>query len=153
MKEPGAGVFVPPPLLFVVGFAVGLLADKWVPLRLGGDGIHTSIGWGVIALGVLLGGAGVYEFLAAKTAIIPHHPATRLVTTGAYRCSRNPMYGGLALVYVGSALVLGTLWPLLVLPAVLWALFRLVVRREEGYLAQKFGVAYDRYRQRVRRWL
>lgn len=63
------------------------------------------------------------------------------------------MYGGLTLVHTGSALVIGTLWPLLVLPVVLWGLFRMVVRREEAYLSQKFGVAYDRYRQSVRRWL
>lgn len=153
MSDRGAGVFIPPPLLFVVGFAVALVVDRWLPLRLSGGGVRASVGWGIVALGVLLSGAGLYEFFRAKTTIIPHHPASRLVTTGAYRFSRNPMYGGLTLVYFGIAMVMGTLWPVVVLPVVLWTLYRMVVRREEAYLSQKFGEAYESYRQRVRRWL
>ncbi len=45
------------------------------------------------------------------------------------------------------------LWPLLALPAVLLAVQRGVIAREERYLERTFGEEYRRYRARVRRWL
>jgi protein-S-isoprenylcysteine O-methyltransferase Ste14 len=45
---------------------------------------------------------------------VPHHPASALVTTGAFRFSRNPVYTGLAVGYVGVAPWAGTWWPLTV---------------------------------------
>jgi protein-S-isoprenylcysteine O-methyltransferase Ste14 len=49
--------------------------------------------------------------------------------------------------------LIGSWWPLLVLPAVLLAMLRLVITREEEYLATRFGAAYAAYRSRVRRWV
>lgn len=93
----------------------------------------------------------MWAFIRASTVIFPHDPAS--VTTGPYAISRNPMYSGLALLHAGSGIVLGSLWPLILLPVVLWTVYRMVVRREEAYLSAKFGDAYALYRQRVRRWL
>ncbi len=76
-----------------------------------------------------------------------------VVTDGAFRYSRNPTYLSLTLLYVGVALVLNSLWVLMmVVPAVAvthWG----VVLREERYLESKFGEEYRRYTQRVRRWI
>jgi protein-S-isoprenylcysteine O-methyltransferase Ste14 len=47
---------------------------------------------------------GLLVFFRARTAIIPNQPARRLVTSGPYRFSRNPMYVGLSALYVGLAL-------------------------------------------------
>lgn len=45
------------------------------------------------------------------------------------------------------------IWLLLVLPVVIAAVDQLVIAREEGYLALRFGRAYCDYMMRVRRWL
>jgi len=45
-----------------------------------------------------------------RTAIVPHHAVSRLATTGAHRISRNAMYTGLAIAYVGGALLTGSWW-------------------------------------------
>jgi protein-S-isoprenylcysteine O-methyltransferase Ste14 len=76
-----------------------------------------------------------------------------LVTSGPYRFSRNPMYVGLSALYLGLALLFNVAWPLALFPVVVMALFRLVIRREERYLAEAFGETYALYAQRVRRWL
>jgi hypothetical protein len=76
-----------------------------------------------------------------------------VVTEGPYRFSRNPMYVGLSLLYVGIALWTHALWALPLLPLVLWGLWRRVIRREERYLAAAFGADYAAYTRRVRRWL
>ncbi len=153
---PHPGVRFPPPFLFVLGFLVGLLLDRVFPLVLLPGGpvpLRAGIGWALVALGLgLVVWAGA-TFRAAQTAIFPNRPASAIVEAGPYKYSRNPMYVGMGLLYVGLALWQNMLWPLVVLPLVYAALWALVVRREERYLAGAFGDAYAGYRRRVRRWL
>src|SRR5450631_950384 len=42
------------------------------------------------------------------TTIVPHRAVSALVTTGPYRMTRNPMYTGLAIAYLGGALLSGS---------------------------------------------
>jgi protein-S-isoprenylcysteine O-methyltransferase Ste14 len=149
------GVRFPPPLLYAVPFAAGWLLHHRHPLAITGDGAL----WLEVAGSLLVGLwaalmiAAFATFLRARTNILPHKPATRLVTTGPYRLTRNPMYVSLALLYVGGACLLDSWWPLLFLPMVLVAVDRLVIAREERYLLDAFGGHYDAYCRRVRRWL
>lgn len=97
--------------------------------------------------------AGVAEVVRHRTTIVPHHVVSTLVTTGVYRLSRNPMYTGLAILYVGGALLVGSWWPVVTLPVALLAVRRFVIDPEERYLASHFAPTYAVYRARVRRWL
>jgi protein-S-isoprenylcysteine O-methyltransferase Ste14 len=85
--------------------------------------------------------------------MVPMNPTTALVTSGPYRLTRNPMYLGMAFLYVALAFAFGVMWALVFLPAVLVVVDRFVIVREEPYLERKFGQAYREYRSRVRRWL
>ena len=152
----GPGVWFPPPLLFVGGFGLGLLFHRTWPLGLlgaGAPGLRLGVGWGAVALGLLLMFSGIGTFLHARTTVFPNRPANRLVVSGPYRLTRNPMYLGLTLAYLGGTVLVNSVWPLLLLPLVLLALTRSVIRREERYLAAAFGAEYDAYRRRVRRWV
>ena len=162
MTAPGAlrspGVRFPPPTLFVAGWLLAWLLERRVErIRLIGEGGSQAplviAGTALIVAGALVIGAGLLTFFRARTAIMPHHAASRLVTHGPYRFTRNPMYLGMTLLYSGLALRANFGWPLLLLPLVLVAVVQLVIRREERYLASEFGAAYDDYRHRVRRWL
>jgi len=151
-----AGVRVPPPLIFAGGLLLGWLLHRAQPLHLFGAapaGVRPGLGWLLVIAGFALSFSGVITFLRARTAVIPHHPASRLVTTGPYRFTRNPMYLGLTLAYLGGVVLMDSLWPLLLLPFVLFTLSVAVIRREERYLAAAFGDAYATYRRQVRRWL
>jgi protein-S-isoprenylcysteine O-methyltransferase Ste14 len=153
---PNAGVRFPPPLIFVGGFIVGWILGRFVlPLPLTGS--HSaglaSAGWIVVAVGVGLVGWGMFTFVALHTAIIPDRPASRVVTRGPYRFTRNPMYVGLTTVYLGLCAVVNSWWTVILLPVVLALLVRLVIRREEAYLLDAFGADYTAYQARVRRWL
>jgi protein-S-isoprenylcysteine O-methyltransferase Ste14 len=106
-----------------------------------------------LALGVALAAWGMATFRRAKTAIHPHHSASRLVTHGPYRFTRNPMYTGLTLAYLGGSALLDSAWPIVVLPIVLVVLFKTVISREEMYLSDAFGAEYTEYVASVRRWL
>ena len=67
--------------------------------------------------------------------------------------TRNPIYIGFVLAYFGLAIILTSLWVLLLLIPVLVILQRGVVEREEAYLGRQFGDAYRKYQARVPRWL
>lgn len=153
-REPGAAVVpVPPPAFYVGGFAAGLAAAHWVPLGFDRPAAVVAAAGLFLAAGGGLALAGVLAVVVHRTTIVPHRPVSTLVTSGPYRISRNPMYTGLALAYVGVALLIGTGWPLVTLPLVLVAVRRLAIQPEEHYLTSRYADAYTGYRHRVRRWL
>lgn len=104
-------------------------------------------------LWLALDGAAMLHFRRAGTSMVPLNPSTARVTTGPYRFTRNPMYVGMAALYIGLALALGVIWALLLLPLVIGAVDQLVIAREESYLVRKFGQPYCDYMARERRWL
>jgi protein-S-isoprenylcysteine O-methyltransferase Ste14 len=150
------GVHFPPPFVFVAAFLVGMALDRWVmEFRFGNASrpVLLVAGWLLIALGLCVMLWAVWTFTRARTSVLPFRPATAMVTSGPYRFSRNPMYVGLTLLYVGLSLLTGMAWPLVMLPLALVALTALVIRREERYLEAAFAAEYAAYRSRVRRWL
>jgi protein-S-isoprenylcysteine O-methyltransferase Ste14 len=150
------GVYFPPPFYFVAGVVAGWLLDKYIialPIPQLMAGFVSMLGVGLLVIGLLLMMWGLVTFRRAGTAIIPHQSASRLVVTGPYRFTRNPMYTGLTIAYIGVSGLLGTAWPLLLLPEVLFIVFRFVIQREERYLDDAFGPEYAEWCGRVRRWL
>jgi len=146
-------IVIPPPLYYALGLAAGMAIHTGIALPIGGRPATAVAGAVVAALGLALTVAGVAAVIRHHTTIVPHHPVATLVTGGAYRLSRNPMYTGLAIAYPGLALLFGSWWPLALWPLVIVAVRQLVIRPEERYLTHRFGPAYTDYQSRVRRWL
>ncbi len=146
-------IYIPPPLYYAAGLAGGMAANSLAALPLGGRPATVVAGALVAALGLALTFTGVAGVIRHRTTIVPHHPVATLLTSGAYRLSRNPMYTGLAIAYLGLALLFGSWWPLALWPLVIVAVRQLVIRPEEEYLTQRFGQTYTDYQSRVRRWL
>jgi protein-S-isoprenylcysteine O-methyltransferase Ste14 len=153
MEHGARVIYLPPPLYYVAAFALGMLINRAIVLPVGGRPATTAAGGIILALGVALTVSGIAGVIRHRTTIVPHRPVAALVTSGAYRISRNPMYTGLAIVYTGGALLAGNWWPLLLLPLVLLAILQLVIKPEEAYLTERFGTSYRQYQARVRRWL
>lgn len=148
-----AGVIAPPPLIYLAGLAVGLALDALLPgRRLGGAPAKVAGAVSVLG-GLTLMREFFLSFRRAETPIDPYKTPTALVTDGPYRFTRNPAYLGMALLYSGISLLRGALWPFVSLPAVLGAVDRGVIEREERYLSERFGAPYIEYQARVRRWI
>ena len=151
--EDGPGVFVPPPLLFGVAVAAGVLLDgnalEWRHVT------HPSqyAGAVVAAAGLVLIAVSLGLFRRFRTRPEPWRPAEALIRTGIYRLSRNPMYLGMALMCLGIAMFFESVAAFLLLAAALVAIDRYVIAREEAYLARRFGTDYEAYRAKVRRWI
>lgn len=83
----------------------------------------------------------------------PGLPTSKLVTTGAFSVSRNPLYLGGFCLLAGIALALNLLWSLALLAPAIAACHYLLIVPEERCLAAKFGAEYAQYAASVRRWL
>lgn len=133
-----------------------LLAGAWALHRL----VPVPLGPPLPGLGMLLFFAALAVIGWASLVLVkagndprPDRPDTTMVATGPFRFSRNPIYLGFLLVMMGFALRWGDLWGWLALLLGHLLIDRLVIAREEAYLAKQFGAAYEAYRDRVRRWI
>lgn len=106
-----------------------------------------------LVLGAALNVVADKAFRDAKTTVKPFQESASLVTTGAYRLSRHPMYLGFVLILLGEAVLLGSLTPFVVVPLFALLMERAFIVVEERMLAQKFGQAWLDYKRRTRRWV
>jgi protein-S-isoprenylcysteine O-methyltransferase Ste14 len=148
-----SGVVVPPPLIYVAFFLVGMGLQRYVPIPRLPVGTGRVLGAALVLSCLMLATWSIRRFWASGTSIVPIRPTTALVIDGPYRLTRNPMYLGLLLLYIGVACWFGLVWPLILAPVLVWVMGVLVIDREERYLARKFGDEYRRYHAHVRRWL
>src|SRR6266403_1900879 len=128
-----AGVIALPPLIFLGFLAAATVLEAVVPLP-------------VMA-------AHAFPRYLAGANIPPNLPTTALVVDGIYRRTRNPLYLGATLIYLGLSVAAGSFWAIGLVVPLLWVINTGVIAREERYLERKFGDAYRTYKARVRRWV
>lgn len=108
----------------IIVFTTGLVIDLWARFTL-------SIYWGP---------PGEYD----------KNRQTKLITTGPYRYSRNPIYIGTFLMLSGFSLTLSSVFFLL--PLILFFYFYKQIKKEEEILAKVFKSKYLKYKQKVPRF-
>lgn len=151
MDSPGVVVF--PPFLFAGTLALGLLLHWLWPVALLPPTVARVAGIALLVLSGWLVRSAEIAMKRAGTNVRPDQPTLALVTDGPFRWTRNPMYLATTGLYLAGTLLVNALWPAVLALPMLVLLDWGVVRREERYLAAKFGEAYRAYRGQVRRWL
>jgi protein-S-isoprenylcysteine O-methyltransferase Ste14 len=147
-------VAVHPPVLYGGAFLLGLGLDRVLPIAASfADGVRHGVASMLMVFGLCFAGWAAWLFHRAGTGIPTWQAATRFVQRGPYAISRNPMYVGVTAAYAGLAMALASMWSLILLIPVLVVMDRLVIAREEPYLAARFGAPYEAYLRRVRRWI
>lgn len=147
------GVAVRPPLLYGAAFLAVLVLRWFWRMSIVSGGPTFWLGLALLLVGVTNVVPGRRALVAAGTNVDPSLPTTTIVTTGPFRFSRNPLYVGLTLLYLGLTLAFNTWWGVVLLVPILLVMHLGVVLREERYLEQIFGEQYRQYRSRVRRYL
>ena len=112
-----------------------------------------TLGAALLAAGVVLNVWADRLFRREGVGVCPFSPAPRLVRSGPYRITRNPMY--LGMVFLGAGLALATGMPHnLVSPAVfaVWLHVRYVLP-EEAFLRASLGAPYEEYLRLHPRWI
>lgn len=140
------------PPLWLAGFllaawGIGQLWPGSVPVlvqALGVAGVAGGIGLMIWALAT---------FRAAATSVVPHQTPTRIITTGPFRHSRNPIYLGDALLLAGAIVWWGAWAALWLIPLFVWVIQRRFIALEEARMKHSFGAEFDDYAEKTRRWL
>ena len=101
-------------------------------------------------LGTLLVIVGVYFWLDSVRLIATRFKTGVLITEGAYRFVRNPMYAAFIIFIVpGISLLLNNPW-IILSSVVMLLVFKIGIYKEEQYLKQRFGAAYEDYTSKVK---
>ena len=147
-------VKLPPPIwtLICVLAAAAISWSLGWPKFLGQ--LNAALGISLAAVALFLMVWAVVVFRREGTEVNPTSPTNRkLVIYGPYRFSRNPMYLGLVTVTLGIAVWVGA-WPMLIAPIAVFVILNWVhIPFEEAKMRRQFGATYDRYIERVRRWV
>jgi len=148
-----AGVWIPPPLLYVPPFLLAWLLQTVLPLPLLPQGMVAVAAALFFVVGIILCVWSIGLFRRSNTSLVPVKPTATLVQSGPYQVTRNPMYLGLLCLYIAAAFWLNLIWALVSIPRVIGIVQRVAIKKEERYLEQRFGEAYRQYKAHVRRWI
>lgn len=143
-------------VVFGIPFLAAIALQLAVPLSLPRAPLTPAIILGGAIL-IIVGAALVVlarrEFARRGQPTDPGLPTSKLVTTGVFSVSRNPLYLGGICVLVGIALAVDLPWVLVLLLPALVACQYVLVAPEERYLAATFGEDYRTYAASVHRWI
>lgn len=144
---------VPAPVLFIAVAGVAALLDRVWPWTLQGSSGLFFLGWGLLDIGAVILLWTIWLMLWRKTTMSPYGKPQQLLSEGPFRVSRNPLYIGMLVAYLGAGLLWGNLWCLILLPLLVALLQVGIIRHEEQLLCKHFGDDYTQYCRKVRRWL
>lgn len=145
-----------PPIIEISALVAGVLLQKiyplpWLP------GIAAELAFG---LGLLLGAIALTIIISTirtlakhKTTVFPNRSADRLVTSGPFSFSRNPIYLSNVCLLFAVGLLFGNLWMFVAGIVAGFATQKLAIEREEAHLEHRFGRAWRHYRKTARRWI
>ena len=144
-----------PPLLYGIAICSAFLVERvaFLPVAHITGNLAGIIGVLLMALGIFLDVWAMATLFAAKTTMLPCRCSTYLVTRGPFRYSRNPTYLGYTLMTAGIGLLSGNPWFLLTAVLAAIGTTMIAIRCEEMHLLARFGIEFERYCQRTRRWI
>jgi protein-S-isoprenylcysteine O-methyltransferase Ste14 len=143
-------------VIFGIPFLIAIALQFLIPLSIPNGllrSILISCGIAFIIIGIVFISLARQEFAKFSQPTDPDRPTTKVVTSGVFALSRNPMYFGAACFLVGVGLTTNWLWVLVLLLPSLVACHYVLIVPEEKYLVAKFGKEYSMYTSTVHRWI
>jgi protein-S-isoprenylcysteine O-methyltransferase Ste14 len=147
---------IPVPWVFVMTYLVGLIPQFLIPVKIHYQEALSSVkiaGAILFVIGAFFASWSLIIFHNARTTTTPGKRSNKLVISGPYLISRNPMYISLILAYLGETGLLAQIWPLILLPLSLVYINFIVIPLEEKVLKNDFKEEYEKYCTQVHRWL
>lgn len=143
-----------PPVWLLAFIALAWAQATYLPL-----GLSLGYSWSGLLAGLLIGGGVLLILLAVtemrrhRTTVIPRHEAARLVQSGIFKRSRNPIYLGDTLILLGMILRFDAVLSLMLVPIFVWVIERRFILPEEKHLRRTFRMQFAQYERKVRRWV
>ncbi|MDB2477614.1 isoprenylcysteine carboxylmethyltransferase family protein [Alphaproteobacteria bacterium] len=142
-----------PPLMVLFGILAQLLIGYVAPVRPILNETWQYIGVGLMLFGFTLIFLVARSFRTNETTIIPDGRPSTLMENGLFAYSRNPIYLSMTIFLLGTALAVGQIWALAIVPVFVLLVRQIWIVKEEESLEAEFGQIYRNYKMRVRRWL
>jgi len=142
------GENIPVPEAEIFGLVIGSLLQGFVgrfyfPV----SSFISMTGWSLLAIGFVLAAWAVLEAGSQRIS-----PTDKLIMSGPYCVSRNPMVLGWMGIYLGLGFIFYSPWIIILFPLVLAYNHFIDIMREERDLHLKFGAAYEEFCKRVPRY-
>lgn len=153
MARPAEALLLPPPLLYLLFITLALFLADWLPLPVPTNGWTQALAVLLIVLGQGLSFWAMWRLRKQHTTPSNFNQPRQLLRDGPFAVSRNPINLGDTCGYCAIALLLGSLWPWLLLAPLLYLMNRNVIQPDEVQLQSLFGDTYRDYCRKVRRWL
>ena len=144
---------IPPPILVIILItSIYFSSDK---LDLISIPYRTSFSYVILSIGILVIINPVVKFIKSKTTVNPveFKNVEKLVTSGIYKYSRNPMYLGMIMIIISTTVYYLNFYSLLTPFIFYFWINRFQIKREEVFLEEKFGQEYLSYKTKTRRWI
>ena len=144
---------IPPPLLVLILVVSNYFSSKKIDLILFPNQEIASII--IFLIGMLILINPIFKFIKSKTTIDPikFKKVNKLITSGIYRYSRNPMYLGLLMLVTSTSIFYLNIFSITT-PVLFYCwINRFQIKREEIFLTKKFGKEYLLYKTKTRRWI
>lgn len=148
-------IFIKPPILFFACLIVAGMLQIFHPVEIASYPFAAGLTVAAVLTcsAVAIGGWAIREMKGHGTPLEPGSVPLRLVRSGPFRFTRNPLYLAQLLVLTAIALAVNSIWFLGAVPVLLLLLDRLIVVREERVIRETFGTEYANYVKAVRRWI
>jgi len=147
---------IPVPWVYLIAYLVGIVIQLAYPISISSTlilEITRILGAVLLVVGVAIIVWAQLIFHKEHTTTDPTQTSLKLITWGPYLFTRNPMYIGLFLTFIGIDGILTFVWSLILLLPVLYYVNWIVIPVEEKQLKKTFGKTYEDYCKRVRRWI
>ena len=144
---------IPPPILVMILVISNYFSSKTIDLILLPNQDLISII--ILLIGALILINPIFKFIKSKTTIDPikFKKVNKLITTGIYKYSRNPMYLGLLMIVTSTSLFYLNIFSITTPIFFYFWINRFQIKREEIFLTEKFGKEYMSYKTKTRRWI
>lgn len=143
-----------PPVWLLAFLVTAWMQATYLPMWLDFGGAWADLAGGLlVGGGVLLVVLAATEFRRHRTTIVPHQEAERLIQSGIFTRSRNPIYLGDGLILAGFILRWDAVLALPLIPIFFWIIEKRFIIPEEDRLRRKFRMDFARYCEKTRRWL
>ena len=144
--------FPPPLVALTFGFLINYTKNIFPKIEIKNEIIFGSF---MIISGLIIILSAIILFKKYQTTITPLNPsnATKLITDGIYKFSRNPMYLGLLLVLVGISIILNLTGGFFFILLFILYINLFQILPEENAMLDLFKDEFLEYKKNVRRWI
>ena len=144
---------IPPPVIVLILVVSNFLSSKKIDII--NIPNQTLVSIIILLIGVFILIVPVSKFIKSQTTVNPikFKKVNKLITSGIYKYSRNPMYLGFLMIVISTSIYYLNIFSIITQIFFYFWINRFQIKREEIFLNKKFGQKYITYKSKTRKWI